>query len=312
MLKRFWQKIATQRWIFSIDSWLAKRYIGGAVKVPFYVFRRIFWKNLINNDLHIRASAVAFSLTLSLFPFLLFLVALLPYTPLTYEQVMNFIRYNVPREIFQFVESTLSDILSHKRTDLLSLSFLFSIYAATSGMSALIEAFNKTFLYAEKRNFWQQRLVALYLTGLIAVSFLVAVIVLIGSRFVIKMLVYWGFLNDGFLWSILIFFKYLIAFVVFFFIISLIYYIAPASREKWRFILPGSVFASMSTILATNAFSFYLENFADYNKLYGSIGAFIALMLWIYILAFLLILGFELNVSWMEAQKQVYLLHKTD
>jgi membrane protein len=143
----------------------------------------------------------------------------------------------------------------------------------------------------------------LYLTLLIAFVFLFAVVALIVSRFAMNMLADWGFLNNQFLvWGILIA-KYLIAFTVFFVAISLIYYIAPASHEKWSFFSLGSVFTSITAILITNLFSFYLENFASYNKLYGSIGTFIALMLWIYLLSFLLLLGFEINASWMEARK---------
>jgi membrane protein len=193
--------------------------------------------------------------------------------------------------------------MSRKRTDLLSLSFLFALYAATNGMAALIVAFNSVFLYAEKRSFLKLRLIALYLTLLIAFVFLFAVVALIVSRFVMNMLADWGFLNNQWLvWGILIA-KYLIAFAVFFVTISMIYYIAPASHEKWSFFSLGSVFTSITAILITNLFSFYLENFASYNKLYGSIGTFIALMLWIYLLSFLLLLGFEINASWMEARK---------
>ncbi|MDW8296902.1 MAG: YihY/virulence factor BrkB family protein [Raineya sp.] len=298
--------VLEKKWFIRLDNRLSAWHIGRSIRVPFYTFGKILLKNLLNNDLHIRASSVAFSLTLSLFPFLLFLLTLIPYTPLNYEQVMNFARYNIPKEIFQFIEATISDILSNKRSDLLSLSFLFTIYTATNGMSALIQAFNQTFLYAEKRSFWKQRLIALYLTGIISFTFLFAVVVLIGSRFALKLLLQWGFLNDNFLWWLFVISKYLIAFAVFFFVISLIYYIAPASHEKWHFISIGSIFTSITTILTTNLFSFYLENFASYNKVYGSIGTLIALMLWIYLLAFLLILGFELNASWLEAKKTAF------
>ncbi|PKQ70895.1 YihY/virulence factor BrkB family protein [Raineya orbicola] len=313
MFQSFLRKyVVSKKWFIRLDNWLSTWHIGSSIQVPFYTFGKILLKNLLNNDLHIRASSVAFSLTLSLFPFLLFLLTLIPYTPLDYQQVMSFARYNIPKEIFHFVETTISDILSNKRTDLLSVSFLFTLYTATNGMSALIESFNKTFLYAEKRSFWQQRLIALYLTGIISFTFLFAVVILIGSRFALKALLKWGFLNDDFLWWLLVISKYIIAFSVFFFVISLIYYIAPASHDRWRFISIGSIFTSISAILTTNLFSFYLENFASYNKLYGSIGTLIALMLWIYLLSFLLILGFELNASWLEAKKTTYDFQKIE
>lgn len=295
--------IASKNWYKELKKILHAFHFGKKVKISAYVFIKILLKNVLHNSLHARASSVAFSLTLSLFPFLLFLITLIPYTPISYEQVMGFAKSSLPADIFRFVDGTIHDIMSNKRTDLLSISFLFAVYAATNGMAALIVAFNSMFLYAEKRSFLKLRLIALYLTVLIAFVFLFAVVALIVSRFVVNMLADWGFLkNDWLVWGILIA-KYLITFAVFFVAISMIYYIAPASHERWNFFSLGSVFTSISAILVTNLFSFYLENFASYNKLYGSIGTFIALMLWIYLLSFLLLLGFEINASLMEARK---------
>ncbi len=110
MFQRFLRKyVIGKKWFIRLDNWLSDWHIGRSIRVPFYTFGKILLKNLLNNDLHIRASSVAFSLTLSLFPFLLFLLTLIPYTPLNYGQVMNFVRYNIPKEIFQFVEATISD-----------------------------------------------------------------------------------------------------------------------------------------------------------------------------------------------------------
>ena len=303
MNKFLHKHITSKDWFQRLEKGLQTFHFGRKVKISAYVFIKILLKNILNNSLHIRASSVAFSLTLSLFPFLLFLITLIPYTPISYEQVMGFAKGSLPADIFKFVDGIILDIMSNKRTDLLSISFLFAIYAATNGMAALIVAFNSMFLYAEKRNFFKLRLIALYLTILVAFVFLFAVVALIVSRFVMSILADWGFLNNNFLVLGILVAKYLIAFSVFFIVISVIYYLAPASHERWNFFSLGSVFSSVSAILVTNLFSFYLENFASYNKLYGSIGTFIALMLWIYLLSFLLLVGFELNASWMEARK---------
>ncbi|KOY85560.1 hypothetical protein AD998_04770 [bacterium 336/3] len=305
MKKKIEKHIVSRKWYQNFEAWLHHFHVGRKVKVSAHFFLQIFFKNIINNALHIRASSVAFSLTLSLFPFLLFLITLIPYTPLEYGQVISFMKDNLPKDIFSVLEDTINDIMLNKRTDLLSLSFIFALYAATNGMAALIAAFNSVFMYAKKRSFIQQRLVALWLTLIVSFIFLFSVIALIISRFAINKLANLGFLNDAWLFIGIVALKYLIVLTVFFIAISMIYYIAPASHERWNFFSLGSVFTSIATILVTNLFSFYLENFASYNKLYGSIGTFIALMLWIYLLAFLLILGFEMNSSWMEARKTV-------
>ncbi|MDX1903691.1 MAG: YihY/virulence factor BrkB family protein [Thermonemataceae bacterium] len=303
MQKKIDKYILSKNWYQKIENKLHNVEISKKTPISWYLFLQIFFNNIINNSLQIRASAVAFSLTLSLFPFLLFLITLIPYTPLEYKEVFNFMRDNLPKEIFLTVESTINDIMLHKRSDLLSVSFIFTLYAATNGMAALIQAFNSVFRYAEKRSFLKQRMVALLLTLIVSFIFLFSVLALIISRFLMNMLTDWGFLENNFsLWGLLLL-KYVLVFLVFWIAISAIYYIAPASHEKWSFFSSGSLLTAFLAIVITNFFSFYLENFASYNKLYGSIGTFIALMVWIYLLAFVLMLGFEVNASLMEARK---------
>jgi membrane protein len=106
-----------------------------------------------------------------------------------------------------------------------------------------------------------------------------------------------GFLNRDFTFYALQFLTYLVIFLVFFVTISIIYYWAPAVHKKWKFVNVGSVTASLLTILISNLFSYYLSNFASYNRLYGTIGTFIALMVWLYLIALILIIGFEINAS---------------
>jgi len=305
MKKKLEKHITSRAWYQRFENWLHQFHVGRKSQISAYFFLQVFFKNIVNNTIQIRASSVAFSLTLSLFPFLLFLITLIPYTPLEYGQVISFMKEHLPRDIFSVLEETINDIMLNKRTDLLSLSFILALYAATNGMAALISAFNSAFVYARKRTFIQQRLVALWLTLIVSFIFLFSVIALIISRFTINSLADLGFLNDKWIFIGIVVLKYIIVLMVFFVAISMIYYIAPASHERWNFFSLGSVFTSIATILVTNLFSYYLENFASYNKLYGSIGTFIALMLWIYLLAFLLILGFEVNSSWMEARKTV-------
>jgi membrane protein len=282
---------------------LQNTHFGTHSKVSLYAFVIIFWKKLIHNNINSKASSVAFSLTLSLFPFILFSLTLLPYTPIEQTQVLDFLKNALPKGIFDFVNMTVQDIMSNKRQDLLSISFILGVYAATSGMAALIESFNSTFRYAEKRSFFKLRLIALYLMFLVAFVFLFAILTLVVSTIMLNALVELGWIQDSVFYYGILILKYLVVFFVFFLVVSLIYYVAPAIKKRWRFFSMGSLVASVLIIIVTNGFSYYLDHFASYNKLYGSIGTVIALMFWIYLLAFILMLGFEINASIMEATR---------
>lgn len=273
-------------------------------RVSLYLFLKILLRQVIKHDLNSRATSVAFSLTLSIFPFLLFLLVLLPFLPINQVQIMKFLADAIPKGIYSFIDTTITDILSNKRQNLLSLSIIFAIYAASNGMASLITSFNSTFKYAERRSFLRLRLDALTLTSVLSLVVLFATAFLIVGEFVLKWLLAEGLLNQDITYYLIIILKYLVVFVVFFMAISFIYYIVPSSKSKWKFFSFGAMVASVLVILVTNIFSYYLDNFATYNKVYGSIGTVIALMMWIYLLSLILLFGLELNACWMEAKER--------
>ncbi len=275
-------------------------------RVSLYLFLKILLRQVIKHDLNSRATSVAFSLTLSIFPFLLFLLALLPFLPINQAQIMEFLADAIPKGIYSFIDTTISDILINKRQNLLSLSIIFAVYAASNGMASLITSFNSSFKYAEKRSFLRLRLDALLLTSVLSLVVLFATAFLIIGEFVLKWLLAEGILNQDIVYYLILLLKYLVVFVVFFIAISFIYYVVPSSKSKWRFFSFGAMVASVLVILVTNIFSYYLDNFATYNKLYGSIGTVIALMMWIYLLSLILLFGLELNACWMEAKETTY------
>lgn len=284
-------------------AFLKSVHIGRTQKVSIYTFLQILFKKIIKDNLNGKAMSVAFSLTLSIFPFILFILTLLPYTPINKGQILEFIAEAIPGGIFDFINDTVNDILSHKRQELLSFSVIFALYAATNGMATLIVSFNSTYRLAEKRSFLRLRLVALLLTMIVAFVLFVAIAVLIVGNILLGWLSKEGWINSDLLYWSIVLLKYFTVFTVFFLAVGFIYYIAPASRRKWRFFSLGSISASALIILSTNAFSFYLNNFAAYNKLYGSIGTLIALMIWIYLVSFILLLGLEMNACLIEAKR---------
>lgn len=284
------------------ETYLKTIYVSSD-SVSIYLYLKILLRQIIKHDLNSRATSVAFSLTLSIFPFLLFLLALLPFLPINQAQIMEFLLDAIPKGIYGFIDTTITDILSNKRQNLLSLSIIFAIYAASNGMASLITSFNSSFKYAEQRTFLRLRLDALLLTVVLSFVVFFATAFLIIGEYVLEWLLLQGLLNQDIVYYLIILLKYVVVFSVFFMAISFIYYIVPSSKSKWRFFSFGSMVAAILVILVTNIFSYYLDHFATYNKLYGSIGTVIALMMWIYLLSLILLFGLELNACWMEAKE---------
>ena len=125
----------------------------------------------------------------------------------------------------------------------------------------------------------------------------IGISLLIAGSAVLSYSVKHGFLQSNFTYNILLISKWLLIFLLFYIIISFLYYYAPAKRERFKFISPGASLATLLFLITTLGFNYYISNFSQYNKLYGSIGVLIIILVWIYINAIVLLLGFELNAS---------------
>lgn len=255
-------------------------------------------------DIDQRASAVAFSLTLSAFPALISLFTLIPYIPVEnlQPQILDFLREMMPRGIYVEAQSTLIDIISRPRSDILSVGFILTIVTATNGMVSLMRSFNIVYREVENRGFLKTRAIALMLTTLLALVLFVAVVLLIIGDSVMAMVNEWNIIREA--WVILVVnaSRYTITLAALMVAVSLIYRFAPNRVVRMSFFNIGAFTASALIVLATYGFSFYISNFGTYNKLYGSIGTMIALMVWLYLIALLLIFGFEINASIIRAR----------
>ncbi|MER0440576.1 YihY/virulence factor BrkB family protein [Emticicia sp. W12TSBA100-4] len=271
--------------------------------VSLYHVLKILWKKIITFDIDQRAASVSYSFLLAVFPGVIFLFTLIPFVPIDNLDVliMNFLRDAMPQGIYENTSNTIQDIVSRRRSDVLSFGFFFTVFAATNGMMALMRAFNMALQVREKRSYLKARFIALFLTLLLIVVLISAILVLIVGTIIIDFLFSRGLLNENFNFYLLQIVRYGGIFLIFYLGICAIYYFAPAVHKRLKFFNFGALISSVLGILVTNLFSFYLANFNSYNKLYGSIGTLIALMVWIYLVALILILGFEINISVRDA-----------
>jgi len=276
--------------------------------VSYFTLIKIFIDEISDHNLIERANNVAFQFTLAIFPAIIFLFTLIPELPIDNlnEEVMGFLEETMPPSVFEVAKSTIVDILSKSRGELLSVGFIFALYFSTNGTSALMTAFNQTYRTKDSRGFFKAKAIAIGLTFLLAFVLTAAIVLLI----VAQQIIYWledvGIVNDNIEVYLFIGLRFLAIFFLFQIAISVIYYWAPAIHKKWHFFNPGSILATFLCLAASFGFSFYINNFGTYNKLYGSIGALIAIMIWFSFLSLFLIIGLELNVSLEKAKENKF------
>jgi membrane protein len=167
---------------------------------------------------------------------------------------------------------------------------------------SLMRAFNACYRTVERRNWFKMRLISLGLTLMLAIVLFSAIILLIVGQFVLDYITShlqdFSHLNlSRYTIYLLFLLRFLVIFIVFFIAISFIYYFGPAVHYKWSFFSIGSLLATLAILAVSYGFSFYITNFGSYNKVYGSIGALIALMAWIQLVTLVLLYGYEVNAS---------------
>ena len=273
--------------------------------MPIYNVMVFFWRSIVDGALTTRASAIAFSFFVALFPAIIFLFTLIPFIPINnfQNELFLLIQDMVPETAFLAIKETVLDILTKQRGDLLSIGFFMALIFSTNGLASMMSAFDASLHTFERRTWLGQRIIALVLLAILSVLITVAIGLITTGQYLINYLVANDYLKDHFTIIALSIGKWLVILVLFFIANSFLYYLAPAKKTKWRFVSAGSTLSTVLIVATFGGFSFYINRFGQYNKLYGSIGTLLVIMLLIYLLSLILLIGFELNASISEAVK---------
>ncbi|MFO7823949.1 MAG: YihY/virulence factor BrkB family protein [Cyclobacterium sp.] len=267
-----------------------------------YDVGKIFLHHIQKDDVFERASAMAFNFTVAMFPLLLFLLNTIPFIQffipeVTTANILIFVRDILPDNIYNEAAPTIMDIVSKPRQSLLSLGFFLALYLSTNGVISMMNAFNAVYRTRENRGFFRTRLVAVSIVVVLVLSICGAVLVmLVGSNLLYRFSEF-DFVSNSIYYYSLASFRFFVLLILFIITTAYIFRFAPAVHDKWKFFSTGSVVAGTLITLGFFLFTFYLNNFSTYNKLYGSIGTMIAVMLWLWITSILVLVGFEINVS---------------
>ncbi|WP_374949184.1 YihY/virulence factor BrkB family protein [Mucilaginibacter sp.] len=282
-----------------ITDWAKTVYIPGFRPLPLYTVVIFFIEEIQKTSLTNRAAALAYNFMLAVFPAVIFLFTLIAYIPINHFQdsLLSLLALIMPTEAYLAFETTIKGIVKIQNGKLLSFGFITALYFATNGVSNLMQAFNKSSLILETRSWLKRRLIALSLTVVISFTLLIAIIIMIAGQSVI------GFIkskldSESHFWLYLISLsQWLVILIIFFITIAILYRYGPSNKRKWKLINPGSVLATFLAICTSIGFTYYTNNFASYNKVYGSIGTLIVVMIYLYLNSLILLIGFELNAS---------------
>ncbi|MGO1721914.1 MAG: YihY/virulence factor BrkB family protein, partial [Sphingobacterium sp.] len=283
-----------------IVEWSKSASLPGFGELPLYTVLVFFFQEIVQEAILNKASSLAYNFMLAVFPGIIFLFTLIPYIPIEnfQEQLMELIQLALPDNAYTILQATLVDIIKRQNGGLLSAGFVLCTFFATNGITTLMMSFNKASLSKESRTWFQRRIVALALSLAIVIALAVGIALYAGSNYLINYLRNHIEYDLKWFWPLLIkTAQWIILFSVYFFTVSLIYKFGPSSTRNWKLFTPGATLATLLAMLSFSFFTYYINNFGAYNKLYGSIGTLIVVMVWMYINALILIIGFELNAA---------------
>jgi membrane protein len=280
-------------------KWSKTCVLRGFYPLSLYHLMAFFAREIDQLTMFNRAASLSFNFMLAFFPGTIFLFTLIPYVPVKDFQgkLLSLLSTVLPYNAYMAFQATIEDIVRHQNGKLLSIGFITALYFATNGITILMRDFNKSSLVIEKRSWLKRRLIAAALTTVLSVSLLVAIAVMTVSETTINYLKSHIDSTGHFWYYLVALLRWIVLVAIFFFSISLLYRYGPAHKIKWKFLNTGSILATVLAMLTTMGFNYYINNFASYNKVYGSIGTLIILMIWLHLNSLILLIGFELNAS---------------
>ena len=273
--------------------------------LSFYDLWEIYSGGIIKGTFSTRASAIAFSFFMALFPFLLFMLNLIPYINFIDDFQLQFLIFMdslLPPNTSEFFNDIFLDIANTPRGGLLSLAFIISIFLMTNGVNAIFTGFEFSYHTNTNRSIIRQYLVAVGVSLIMAMLLLLTVILAVYLTYAIND---FNNLGVGFSDFSAAFIKYLVFVLLIYTAVATLYYFGTKEARQARFFSIGAFFTTFLILIFTYLFGLYIENFSTYNELYGSIGALLILMVYIWLNSNILLLGFELNASLIKMKKKI-------
>ncbi|WP_133015921.1 YihY/virulence factor BrkB family protein [Clostridium cuniculi] len=263
-------------------------------KKGFFDFIIYFIVKIRDDDIFALAAQLAYYLILSFFPFLIFLLTLVGFSNLDSMEVLGALRAILPTSAFELIYNVIIEVIEKQNTGLLGASLLLVVWSASSAFRAVIKGINKAYGLNENRSFIRRAFIAIICTFALAFVIMLTLVMLVFGRLIGELLAsYLPF--PSVVYKVWNFLRYVLVVFMMILIFASIYRYTPSKRLMWKEVLPGAISCTGGWLIVSLGFSFYINNFSNYSKIYGGLGAVIILITWLYLTSIILILGGEIN-----------------
>lgn len=278
--------IPEKNYSFYEDNPKGKLTVKKFVKEMFY--------RVMYDEISLLSANLSYYFILSLFPMLIVALALTPYFKIDQQFLLEKIQSYAPGDLGDYLFDMISEVLNNKNNTIITVGIVFTLWSASSGIYGIIIAFNNAFRVRDGRIWIVTKLISVILTALFLVGMFVALALIVFGKQLTYILFHKFNLDEGYynLWSVL---NYSLPLLFIFLIFVFLYTMGPNLKLKAISILPGALFATLSWTIVSRLFGYYIDHFSSYIKTYGTIGAFMAFVLWLYITGYILIIGAEIN-----------------
>ena len=263
-------------------------------KLTIKKFVKEMYYRLMYDEISLLSANLSYYFILSLFPMLIVALALTPYFKIDQQFLLEKIHSFAPGDLGDYLFDMISEVLNNKNNTIITVGIVFTLWSASSGIYGIIIAFNNAFRVRDGRIWIVTKFISVVITALFLVGMFVVLALVVFGKQLTYLLFHKFNLDEGFynLWSVLNYsFPILFIFIVFVFL----YIMGPNLKLKAISIIPGAIFSTISWTLVSRLFGYYIDHFSSYIKTYGTIGAFMAFIIWLYITGYILIVGAEIN-----------------
>ncbi|EOT2959876.1 YihY/virulence factor BrkB family protein [Clostridium perfringens] len=266
------------------------------------IFLVMFIKKIGDDDIFALGAQLAYYMVLSFIPFLMFLMTLVGFSHLNSDAVLNLLSNVMPTEAFNLIQSTVIEIVDREQTGLLWISIALAIWVSSSGFKAVIKGLNKAYGVKENRSYIKLKLISMVYTILLALIVIATLFLFVFGDvigdFFMKVLEHPEFIY--YIWNML---RYVVVILIMILFFMFLYNATPCVRLGWLEVIPGAVITTLGWISISYIFAYYVNNFSNYSRLYGSLGAVFMFMTWMFITSMILILGGEINAVLAEKNR---------
>lgn len=268
----------------------------GTIIKRIVIFIIKFIKKVLDDDVLGCGAQLAYHLVLAFVPFLIFLVTLIGYSNLNSAEVLNFLSRIMPTAAFELIQNTVIEVVDVQQGGLLWLSIVLAVWVSSSGFSAVIKGLNRAYGVKETRSYIRLKIASIVYTVLLAFTVLATLFLFVFGD-IIKNIIGQFFNNPTLVMTIWNVSRYLLVVIILIGVFAFLYNVTPCVRLGWGEVIPGAAITTLGWVITSLLFAYYVNNFSNYSRLYGGLGAVFILMTWIFISSVILLLGGEINAA---------------